>query len=256
MTCVSCTERIDAMLRDLPEFYALAAGEYVSSRQDTAGNAVSIGLSVVALDARSPRESIYALESWERDWRETLSAFRADDGDLQQRQRKAERWAKSESDDFTGVNLCGVVDWLRTHLELAAKEHPAIDEFALEVRQMHNRARGGAAEPLDDMLIIECPGDLEREGEIHRCGKELTIVGAGVRCCRCGTEWDVNRLAIVARSVGADIYRPGPMMADHFGISLRTLQRWRKDGLVRGKGASYHYGDVARVWDERRMTTA
>jgi hypothetical protein len=256
MACVDCTERMRRQLLDLPEFYALAAGEYISSRQDAAGNAVSIGLSVAALDARSPREAIWALEAWELDWRETLSTFSTADAQLAQRKRKAERWAASESDDFTGVNLCGVVNFLLTHLDTSACEHPAIDEFAREVRVIHSRARIAAGEPPADVTIIECPADVERDGQIQACGMKLHLVNDHVDCPRCGSSWDFGRLVLVARSTGADIYRPGPLLAEHFGVSLRTLQRWRKEGLVRGKGASYHHGDIAAVLQGRtEMTT-
>jgi len=245
--CVDCTSHLMGMLRDLPEFYALAAGEYVSSRQDAAGNAVSIGLSVAALDARSPREAIWALESWERDWRETLQAFGGADSEVAQRKRKAERWAESESPDFTGVNLCGVVNFLMIHLEAAACEHPAIDEFATELRVIHSRARGAAGEPAPDVTIIECPADYDKDGRTTVCGMRLHLVNDEVDCPRCGSAWSFGRLVLVARATGADIYRPGPMLAEHFGVSLRTLQRWRKDGLIRGKGASYHHGDIAAM---------
>jgi len=256
MACVDCTTAIDRMLADLPEFYALAAGEFEAASTGVGGNSIPLGLRIDALDGRAPRHAIWTLETWERDWRETLPAFGGADADLSQRKRKAQRWADATSSDFTGVNLCGVVDFLRIHLDGAACHHPAIDEFADEVRTIHAAARHAAGEDPDDVTIVLCPADRDRDGVVGACGARLTLAGEHVTCPRCGTDWDRPRLLLVARASGGDVYAPLKVLVEHFGVTSRTLQRWRKSGLVRGKGSAYHHGDVVAVLDGHADTDA
>ena len=252
MACVDCTTALDAMLGDLPEFYALTLGEYLASATGQKGSAISIGLNVGVLDGRTPRAAIWALESWERDWRETLPTFgHSETADADQRGRKAQRWADAESADFIGVNLCGVVDFLRVHLEVAATTHPAIDEFASELRAIHAEARAAAGESESDVTKVRCPADVERGGEVVACGALLHLAGEHCVCHSCGTDWDRPRLLLVARAAGSDVYAPLNVLAEHFAISPRTIQRWREAGLVRRKGASYHHGDIAAMVQDR-----
>jgi hypothetical protein len=257
MSCVDCTERIEAMLADIPQFYALAAGEFWSAGAQGApvtGNAERpIGLRVEALDARNPEAPLVALEAWEREWRLSLSTFaftpRGDDQadedalSLAQRKRKAERWAASESMDVKGVSLCGVIDFLRLHLEAAAKEHPAIDEFADEVAQIHAQAKSAARIPVDTATVVECPGDRPDGGE-GLCGNRLKIVDDAATCPRCHTEWTFARLLMVARSTSAEIWQPAPVICEQLGISERTLRHWAQHGHVRRRGASYLWSSV------------
>ena len=255
MACVSCAERLDRQLADLPEFYALALAGFANSSTGVKGNAVSIGINVAALDGRSPRAALWALESWERDWRETLPTFAGQDGERSQRLRKAQRWADAESDDFTGVNLCGVVEFLRTHLE-DARDHPAIDEFAAELRMFHAQAREDAGEGEGDVTKVKCPADRQPDkydssDEPVPCDAWLTLYSEHVTCPRCGTDWDRARLLLVARASGSDIFAPLQVLADHFAISTRTLRRWHSEGLIRRQGKSYHHGDIVRVISER-----
>lgn len=251
--CVDCTENLRRMLTDLPEFYALAAAGYADTTRGGKGSAASIGINVSALDGRTPRDAIWKLEAWERDWRETLCTFgNHDHADIDQRKRKAARWADAESPDFTGVNLCGVVNFLTIHLDTAATEHPAINEFAAELRTIHTEARNHAGEGEGDVTKVECPADIERHGEIQRCGALLTLTGEHANCPRCGTDWDRPRLMLVARSVGADVYAPIGVLAEHVGKSKRTIQRWYEAGLIRRKGKSYHHGDIVAVIESQQ----
>jgi len=240
--CVDCSSRFAEMLRDLPELYAVTAGEFwpVGVGQGSGGKSseTPLGLRVAALDGRSSRVALETLESWERCLRETFSPQQ--DADLAQRERKAQRWADSDSDDLHGVTLCGVVDWLLRNLERICTEFPAVDEFHAEVKALHKIARAAAREPVEDVTVIECPAD--HEGGL--CGKRLKLTGEYVSCPRCGTEWDRPRLLMVARYANADIWQPAGVVSEHLGIPPRTLSRWAQQGLVQRRGTNYLWSSV------------
>jgi hypothetical protein len=238
MACSGCTERIREQLTDLPEFLALSAAEYwpVGGGKGGRSTEVSIGLRVEALDARTTREPLEVLESWERLFREEWSD---DHADTQQRARKAARWADSDSDDFHAVNLCGVVDWLCRQLERIA-DHPAVDEFALEVKALHKTAARGAREPREDVTVIACPAD---HGD-GLCGKPLRLEHEHVQCGRCGADWDRPRLLIVARYADVEVWQPAGVVSEYLGIPERTLRHWAQHGHIKRRGGSLLWSSV------------
>jgi hypothetical protein len=236
--CVDCTEKIRQQLTDLPELLALSAEEYWPTGGGKGGRSteVSLGLRVEALSARTTREPLEVLESWERMFREE---WWDDHADTQQRERKAKRWADSDSNDFHAVNLCGVVDWLCRHLDRIA-DHPAVDDFAKEVRDLHREQARAAREPREDVTVIACPAD---HGDAL-CGKPLRLEHEHVTCSRCGTDWDRPRLLIVARYANVEVWQPAGVVSEYLGIPPRTLSRWAQQGLVKRRGTSYLWSSV------------
>jgi hypothetical protein len=244
MACVECFVKLQHQLNDIPEFYALAGGEYWSqgvSNGGVGGSERSIGLRVEALDARSPRNVISTLEEWERDWRETLEVFGNDEHALKsQRSRKAGEWNRADTRDLMGTSLVGVTRFLLKHLDLACIEHPAIDMFADEVGQIHRKIKSAAREPSEQVSIIECPADY-REGI---CKAELRLVPGSVECERCGTVWDQSRLLMVAKSAGVDTWQPAGLVSEYLGVPPSTLSAWARQGHIRRKGTSYLWSSV------------
>jgi hypothetical protein len=252
MACVDCSERIDRMLADLPELYVEAQAEYWPTGAGSSGGSSerTLGLRVAALDGRNPVDAIAKLESWERLLREEFTPTQ--DPDYTQRQRKAARWADSDSDDHTGVTLCGVVDWLRTNLDRICAEFLAVDEFALEVRQVHREARTAARINAEPVTVVECPSE-HPDDPTRLCGKRIKIAETEVATCpRCRSEWDYTRLGIVATVTKAEVWQPGAVVSERLGIPLRTLQHWAKQGHVRRRGGNYLWSSVIEHRDKQR----
>jgi hypothetical protein len=252
LACVDCFVIMQQQLNDIPEFYALAGGEYWSqgvSRNGGGSSERSLGLRVEALDARSPRNTISVLEEWERDWRETLDVFGNDEHALRsQRSRKAGEWNRADTRDLMGLTLIGVTRFLLKHLDSACLEHPAIDVFAQELGQAHKRLKAAAREPSEQVSIIECPADW-RDGI---CKAELRLVPGSVQCEQCGTMWDQARLLMVAKSAGVDTWQPAGVISEYLGVAPSTLSSWARQGHVRRKGTSYLWSSVvAHIADSR-----
>ena len=246
--CGECVHKMRTMLKEIPEFYALAAGEYWPEGGSTDGgsNERSIGLRVDCLDGRAPREAIFALEAWERDWRETLTTFANGDevaSGLAQRQRKATAWSGSESMDLLGVTLTGVCHFLDVHLAIAAKEHPAIDEFHKELTLAHKTARRAAREGNEAVTIVLCPADKPGGG---LCRVELILTTAEITCPACATVWSQTRLLAVARAADVDTWQPAAVVSQYLGIPGSTLRRWARDGSVKRRGHSYLWSSVVK----------
>ena len=244
LACVECFVIMQRQLHDIPEYYALSSGEYWSQGVSTGGggsNERSLGLRVEALDARSPRNVISALEEWERDWRETLEVFGNDEHALRsQRSRKAGEWNRADTRDLMGTSLVGVTRFLLKHLDSACLEHPAIDVFAQELHHMHRKIKAAAREPSEQVSIIECPADFGQK----ICKAELRLSAGSIECAQCGTVWDQARLLMVAKSAGTDTWQPAGVISEHLGVPPSTLSSWARQGHVRRKGTSYLWSSV------------
>lgn len=246
MVCYGCSQRIADQLRDLPEMYAIAAAEFwpagIGSGSGRSSER-SLGFRVAALDGRTSRVALEALESWERAFREDWTPAEA--ADRAQRVRKAQRWADAESGDWHGVNLCGVVDWLTRNLDRIV-DHPAADEFAAELADLHRAAQVAAREPREDVTVIECPAD-HQDGI---CGAKLRLVADQITCHRCGTEWDRPRLLMVARSADVEVWQPIAFVSDQLGIPARTLRHWAQHGHIRRRGPNLLWSSVVAYRDD------
>jgi len=251
LACVECFVIMQRQLHDIPEYYALSSGEYWSqgaSNGAGGSNERSLGLRVEALDARSPRNAISALEEWERDWRETLEVFGNDEHALRsQRSRKAGEWNRADTRDLMGTSLVGVTRFLLKHLDSACLEHPAIDVFAQELHHMHRKIKAAAREPSEQVSIIECPADFGQK----ICKAELRLSAGSIECAQCGTVWDQARLLMVAKSAGTDTWQPAGVISEHLGVPPSTLSSWARQGHVRRKGTSYLWSSVVAHLEQR-----
>lgn len=87
-----------------------------------------------------PPSVLAALESWERDWRETMHITAADQP----------------------ATLTNVTGWLGRNLNWATRHHPAFDDFWRELRTLHGwleRAAGDTVRPVVGFVdCIDCRG--------------------------------------------------------------------------------------------------
>jgi hypothetical protein len=183
--CSGCRFGIGDTLRTIPELYALLNPERVSvadgpkvSGSREAPIPIRVDVVDLTLTARNgvvidgygdqtgAQSVATILDQWVRDWRDTL-------------------WPDHSLPNPTVVELVG---WLRNRLEVACDSHPAIDEFAAEVRALRRTllAALGRSQRSGD-YIGRCPTML-RDG---RCDTRLYADPyiSEIRCPRCCTTW-------------------------------------------------------------------
>ena len=232
MACPRCQARIGHWLTDILEFTALAHGELLPGRGgDGRSTERSIGVRVAALDLVAGIDTVGVLESWERDWRETF-------GLAPYGPASAERNAGKPH----GATLSGVVRFLRTWLDRACAEHPAIDDFHHEVKALRARAQGAANRQPRPGWTLTCPADVE-DGE---CGASIRITGedfgGSVTCRSCRSVWTVDRLiAVAAASRDAELWIDQGAAMRVLDCSESTLKRLVKDGRVTARREQYDY---------------
>jgi len=202
--CAGCTQRIRCDLDDIVHLYLrldLQPGSGNHGPRVTGSREAPLPLRVDALDLTMPArgEGLTAvgkepdpdgvplqvgqpsvastLDLWVRDWREV----------------------RDRGEGLPTPTVAVLVGWLTVRLDWACDEHPAVDEFAGEIRRLRNTLRRevGDVDPRPERLPAPCPAcDL------------LAMVrdSDGVRCRNCRTElgddeyadW-VGRLARDAR---------------------------------------------------------
>lgn len=227
MTCRRCYDRLTTMLRDLPEYYALAAGELNLGSSGSGGHGsgeTSIGLRVSALDLRSGSDVITQLATWQREWSEFYDE-QPTDWTVRSRHRR----------DPVGATLVGLVGRMSRDLHRACQTHPAIDVFARDLTALHGQARAAARANGSRSVLVDCPADHVNDGV---CGAPLSIAGLEladvVYCRRCHTRWEVQRLLLVAEADSTStVWLPVDDVALLVGVSRRTLFDWAKAGRVR-----------------------
>ncbi|MEU1778147.1 MULTISPECIES: hypothetical protein [Streptomyces] len=167
-----CRTRLDEDLAALPGLYRRLADVLAPGQTGGDGRTASrtaplpVRLDVLDLRARGGIEGI--LTTWERDVREHLgwasSPFR-DDAE----RRSVEQQVK------------GAARFLRANLLWICDQHPAVREFADEIRQTAGHARAlVTGERPERRITVACP-----------CGGTLrvTISTPGARCPACGTQY-------------------------------------------------------------------
>lgn len=199
--CDGCRARLVSQLRELPELYALlpavlarpgGSAEKVSGTREAP---VPLSLDVVDLLAESRRPNptaearshpddavgglsvASALDEWVRDWRA----------------------ARSKGEGLPVPTVAALSGWLRVRLDWACDQHPAIGEFATEIRHIAASLRTTLALRRHvDRLEAPCP-----TCDMRALYREVDPVrGAAdyIRCGGCGRLWtpdEYARLAVI-----------------------------------------------------------
>jgi len=188
--CQNCRDRLRATLNDIPDLYT-ALDDELLGQGGKAGPKVSgtreapIPGRLDVLNLRGPGSTanmpiadqhgaipvFAALESWERDWRHCRGL------------------------PITGVwpdlptALTSIVRFLDAHLDWAADNHGAIDEFAGDVRGVRQSIKAAQGDRPDTVAIGNCP-ILDDAGKA--CGAKLraSTWHDTIRCPACRTVWE------------------------------------------------------------------
>ena len=221
MACDRCQHTMRVQLGEICDYQALAADNLVPGQGgDGRATERTLGVNIAALDLVGAFDAIAVLESWERIWREDygLTPYGP---------------ASAERDPAARATLLGIVSFLQSWLTKSCTEHPAIDEFAREVRTLHRTCQQAAGQARRSAWRVTCPADTD-EGE---CGTQLRVsgedFGGHISCRGCGTTWPVDRLLhVVASSQHAELWLDPEAASEWLGISERTLRLWAKEGRI------------------------
>lgn len=228
MTCDRCEHRMRKQLGDLIELQALASENLIPGRGgDGRATERTLGINVAALDSSAAFDAIAVLESWERIWREDygLAPYGI---------------ASSERTPTAEGTLLGIVTFLQTWLHKTCNEHPAVDDFAHELRGIHRAMQQAAGQTRRTAWRVTCPTDVD-EGE---CGQVLRVsgkdFGGQVTCRSCRTTWPVERLLrVVASSRHAELWLDPEAASEWLGVRAGTLRRWAKEGRITREHGRY-----------------
>lgn len=237
LVCSRCQNRINQQLADILEFYALAENALLPGQ---GGNGRSterpLGVRVNALDFVCGYSVVDVLEAWEKDWRDfyELGPYGP---------ASAQRCAGRNNQPAT--TLTEIVRFLRAWLDKACTDHPAVDDFAGEVRDCHRQAQSSAGITQREAWTVTCPADTD-DGD---CGNRLRITGedfdSSVTCRACGTTWTVQRLMRVAVSdPNSDIWCAPDDAAGYLGIHPGTLRKWAGSGKIERRHGLYSLSSI------------
>lgn len=235
MTCARCRDRMRKQLREIPELYALAAGELTpGSSGGGRGTETSLGLRITALDLRQGADVIGILATWAQAWAEDFDEEGAD-------------WNRRSphGKDPVGATLVAVTRHLDHELDRACAISPGIDVFAQELNDVYLAARSAARTMDARHTEVECPND--RDDGI--CGARIRIGGLElddvVHCPGCARRWELHRLLLVAASdQSAGAWLPVEDVALLIGVPKSTLNRWAREGRVQRKHGLFELQSV------------
>jgi hypothetical protein len=228
MACEHCQNQMRLQLTNIVDYQALASGNLLPGQGgDGRSTERSLGINVAALDLVGAFDAIAVLESWERIWREDygLSPYGP---------------ASALRDPTARGTLLGIVSFLQSWLTKSCTEHPAIDEFAHELRTLHRSCQQAAGQTQRAAWRVTCPADVE-DGE---CGNQLRVsgqdFGGQVTCRACNTTWPVDRLLhVVATSRHAELWLDPEAASEWLGVHTGTLRKWAKDGRIKRERGRY-----------------
>lgn len=259
-TCAHCVDRTRRQLADIPRLHARLPGLLIENRIPATGRDPIRGSSehampggdaltmlaagntgTVTASARGNRDhavdnhrddppSVLAiLDSWVRDWCDTF---------------------RHHNPPHTTVEHAG--GYLLTHLAWAAREHPAFDEFAYDIRDLHGRLMNvtGLADRPETAPVscFDCGGRLERH-YLEHVGRQDDW-----RCRACGRIYTpaAYTLAVRARLENDPdvIVTAEQLAARHPGLTAATVRQWATRGRLTRRGRDengrtlYRAGDV------------
>lgn len=184
-----CADRLRTSLADIPGLYALMGA--VLAPGATSGGAHVSGTRTAPLPVRLEPLSLRArggiitvLGTWEADWREIRGLTEAERG-------IGER------------DLGAIVLWLRAHLPWAIEQHPAVTEFADEVRDIVQQCRAAAGLLPRMMRIGDCPALVGEEA----CGAQLYADPQDdeIRCRRCRNCWPKGQWMLLGKTLREEV---------------------------------------------------
>lgn len=240
LTCSRCQTRINMQLTDILEFYALA-GDALIPGQSGGGRSTErpLGVRVDALDFICGFSVVDVLESWEKEWRDhyKLAPY-----------GPATALRNAGQPDQPKVTLFEIVRFLQIWLDNACRDHPAIDDFASEVKEVHGKARNAAGITHRQAWTVTCPADTDN-GD---CRQPLKITGEDfdttVTCRSCRTIWTVQRLMRVAvTDPNSDIWCAPDDAADYLGVHPGTLRKWAGAGKISRRHGLYSLSSIRHV---------
>jgi hypothetical protein len=201
MVCDSDRQRLARDLRELPDLYALLPS--VLAPQDSAGEKVSgsreapipVDVDVVDLlgEARQPEPTARArehpedaignlsvasiLDQWVRDWRDH----------------------RGKGENLPAPTVASLAGWLGVRLDEACDDHPAIDDFAVELRRLTTALRSALRLRRHiERLPAPCPScdtvALYREVDPVKGASEWVECGS---CHRLWREEEYRRLVVI-----------------------------------------------------------
>lgn len=239
--CVRCQVKMRDQLREVVALHVAVETELgtLTGGEGSVGSEKTLGVRVSALDFAAGNDVLPVLEAWHKDWRQFFN--HAPYGEASSLHLARE-----------GTNVHALMAWvvayLLVQLDQACREHPAVDEFAAELRTAVAQARVAADRTLPPRWYATCPTDLE-DG---RCGYRIQIdpgfsIDDRLTCRRCGNDWTISRLLhVISSDDQAEVWLTGIDAALLFGISDRTLQRWAKEkgSCVKRASGMYEVGSV------------
>lgn len=165
MVCDSCRERMTADLASIPDDYAALDLERGRGEQGrlTGGFESSPPLNISALSLLGPGQDtpLARLEGWVWDWAGRL-----------------------EQEPTTGMYpVCG---WLSARLDWACNDHPAVDEFAQDVKDIAAVLRSHRGRDRGERV-----GNCPRQVGEQRCNTPLYVdpYVDEIQCTRCRQKW-------------------------------------------------------------------
>lgn len=179
-----CRFAVDHRLGQIPGLYTALAAVLEPGR--AAGARVSgsrtppLPVRLEPLSLRGRGGIITILATWETDWRERrgLPPFTA----------HADREQLLAGEHAVDA----VTMFLRAHLDWAITHHPAVDEFAGEVRDIVHECHRAIGALDNHLKIGTCPGD-DNTGE--PCGRKLYAdpKATVIRCDHCNASWPQDK---------------------------------------------------------------
>lgn len=263
--CAGCHMHLARCLRDLSQTVVQAAAETIPAVRGATGGRVPPGSKPpIDLDHIAPHLALIELTKGDPDTRVTITDCLASWEMVIRAERLMTRygpateahagdtehgWTTSEI-ALTGRAFTQAIGFLQRNLEwiITDPKFP-LQQFDDEIGRSLATVRSMLIGRSRD-CVVSCPTITDH----GRCGQPITVrtwlplehdpsVGETTRCRACGA---VRTAAQLVRAGGTeDTWASPEDLAEHFGVTARTLRRWAKSGSVRRKGGLYNWADVA-----------
>ena len=196
LVCDGDRQGLDSMLREIPDLFArldpspgAGGGPKVSGSREA-----PVPVSVDVVDLTSPARPGSVAVRMAGDW--SLQGGDPLQVGYLSVATELDQWARDwishdwcPGDHLPVPTVATLAGWLRVRLDTACDEHPAIDEFAVKIRQIHRALTRQVGEvKRTGERVGRCPAVLR---DNTRCGTTLYVdpYVSQIACARCRTSW-------------------------------------------------------------------
>lgn len=150
------------------------------------------------------------------------------------------------------------VEFIQVHWYWFSAQESFFPDFVVEIKTLHSTGLRVTGQTPLKIRQIPCPSDLEIDGKIRQCGKNLNLDGSDlelqIECKRCATRWTGSWLIMVADK--KNVWLDAESIGFYKQLSPNHVRKISKKFGVAKKNSDYNLGQFIAAYEKSTIKGA